>query len=467
MDESRSTATTVLIALLAVTAMGIGSGASIGAGTGTGAGTGIGAGTGAAVGNAAGPVGPAATNLVSAQQDGACSFPVTVTDASGTEVSLQEEPERIVVLAPSDAQTLWAIGARERVVGMPVDQFTSYLNGTEGKTDVTNDDGSVNVEQVVGLQPDVVFAASVTPNQTVSQLRQAGITVYQTALATSIEDVYGVTERYGRLTGACAGANETVEEMRTRVSEIESAANGSDVEEPPVLYYFYNFTAGTGTHIDDVVQTAGARNIAVQAGISGYQQVNAEIVASRNPEWIVHPSGAPIPQGQPYSGTTALQENRTVTLEANLIQQPGPRIVYPLTTLARALHPEAMNETDLTPVDFSASSASEANANATGAAGATGTATESPIVADGGNATVTETTAAATTTTATVSDTGGSGAATTTNGGATTTTGETEAGTDTGTGASDATTGTSGPGFGLVAGVVALLAVALLVRYRN
>ena len=241
---------------------------------------------------------PTATAPIAAQQGSPeCSFPVTVTDASGTDVSLREEPERIVVLAPSDAQTLWAIGARGNVVGMPTGQYTSYLNGTQGKTDVTNNDGSVNAEQVVGLQPDIVFAASVTPNETVAQLRGAGLTVYSTGLATSIEDVYGVTERYGRLTGNCEGANETVREMRTRVNEIEEAIDGSD--RPPALYYFYNFTAGQGTHINDVLQAAGARNIAAQAGITGYERISAEIVASRNPEWIVHPADSPVPQGQP------------------------------------------------------------------------------------------------------------------------------------------------------------------------
>lgn len=423
--------------------------ATVGTGVGTSV-TAVGAGT---VSDSA--TQPAATNPVAAQQGAtACSFPTTVIDATGTEVTVREEPQRIVVLAPSDAQTLWAIGAREKVVGMPVDQYTSYLDGTQGKADVTNADGSVNTERVVGLQPDVVFAANVTPPETVRQLRGAGLTVYTTRLATSIEDVYGVTERYGQLSGECAGANETVSEMRTRVSEIEAAVNGT--EEPPVLYYFYNYTAGTGTHIQDVVQTAGARNIAAQAGISGYQPVNAEIVASRNPEWIVHPSGAPIPGSQPYSTTTALQENQTVTLDANLLQQPGPRIVLPLTRLARALHPEAMNETTLTPVDFSAASApGSGTANASGTnASANATATEAPMAADGGNGTVT--TVDATDTTATAGD------AETTAGG----TGGTDAGTGT-TAEGTETTGTSGPGFGLVGAVVAVLAAALLARYRG
>jgi iron complex transport system substrate-binding protein len=395
---------------------------------------------------------PGMTAPIAPQQDSPeCSFPTTVTDATGSEVTLQEAPDRIVVLAPSDAQTLWAIGAREAVVGMPVGQYTAYLNDTQGKTDVVREDGSVTTEQVVGLQPDVVFAASVTPNETVRQLRQAGLTVYSTNLATSIEDIYDVTERYGRLTGRCEDATETVSQMRTRVSEIENATGESD--QPPALYYFYNFTAGQGTHIDDVLQTAGARNIAARAGISGYKPINSEIVANRSPEWIVHPDASPIPQGQPYSSTPALEENRTVALDSNLIQQPAPRIIYSLTKLARALHPEAMREANLSSVDVSSQAANASGVGAGASAGTNGTstATEAPVAADGENATVGPTT--------TTADAGTGGDRTTTASGEA---GTTAGGTDGGT-----ATETTGPGFGLLGAIIALLAVALLVRQRD
>jgi iron complex transport system substrate-binding protein len=412
------------------------------------------------------PTSGAAAPIAAQQGSQGCSFPTTVTDATGTEVTLQEQPDRIVVLAPSDAQTLWAIGAREAVVGMPIGQYTAYLNGTQGKIDVVADDGSVNTEQVVGLQPDVVFAASVTPNETVAQLRQAGLTVYSTDLATSIEDVYGVTERYGRLTGNCEDANETVSEMRTRVNEIENAVDESD--QPPALYYFYNFTAGQGTHINDVMETAGARNIAAQAGITDYEQISAEIVASRNPEWIVHPADSPVPQGQPYSSTAALEENQTVALRTNLIQQPAPRIVYPLTRLARALHPEAMNEANLSAIDFSSqagatnASGTDAGANATAGTdgtNGTGTGTKAPVAADGGNATVSPTSTADV-------DAGGTGTTASTAGEGAATEG-TGSGTEAGTTGTATTTETTGPGFGLLGAVIALLAVALLARYRD
>jgi iron complex transport system substrate-binding protein len=359
------------------------------------------------------------------QQSGGegCSFPVTMTDTTGSEVTIDSEPQRIVALQPSDTQTLWAIGARETVVGAQLNQYTSYLNDTEGIPNVVNQDGSVNTERVVELNPDLVLAANVTDPATIEQLRGAGLTVYAGGSPSSIEGVYDTTARYGRLAGACAGANETVTVMRDRVTAVERAVEGA--ERPSTLYYFYEFTAGTGTFTADIIETAGADNIAANANISGYQSISPEIVAASNPEWIIYPSGATIPAGQPWDGTTAVQRNQTVALNANYVQQPAPRLVIPLTRVARALHPDAMSEADLPPVEFGPTGTTGgASTNTTNAADES-----EPTVANEGNGTEASSTKAA--------------------------------------GSGSETTDASGPGFGVLAGAIALLTAGLLARRRG
>jgi iron complex transport system substrate-binding protein len=270
-----------------------------------------------------------------------CSYPVTLTDTTGTEVTLGEPPERVVALQPSDAQTLWAIGAQERVVGMPVTQYTDYLDDRDQTTNVKNEDGSVNVEQVVGLNPDVVIAANATRIETVRQLRDAGLTVYHFETTESLAGIRENIETIGQLAGKCAGAADTAASFQERVETVQRASEMAD-DRPSVLYYFFSFTTGDGTHIHDVIETAGGENVAASAGLSGYQSLSAEIVADRNPEWIVYPDDASVPTGAPYNGTTAVQENQTVALRRNYISQPGPRVVIPLTRLARTWHPEAL-----------------------------------------------------------------------------------------------------------------------------
>ncbi len=355
----------------------------------------------------AGAMAPAA----STHQQTDCSFPFERTDATGTEVTLEEAPQRIVALQASSAQVLWEVGAQDRVVGMPVRSYTSYLNGSEEKTDVLTEDGSgVDVEQVVALEPDLVIAPDVVPNSTVTQLRDAGITVYKFDFDRSIAGIYEKTERVGRLVGNCEQATTTIEEMRTEVERIESAVEGR--ERPDALYYFYNFTAGNGTFIDEIITTAGGDNVAAQAGISGFRQISDEVVAERNPDWVIHPSDAPLPQREPFTSTTAYEQNQTLSVNANYMNQAAPRVVIPMLEIARALHPEAFG-------------------NGTG----NGTVTATP-----GNGTTTP----------------GDGTATET--AAPTTADGSPAETATPTSSGD------GPGFGIAATLVALVAAALLTR---
>jgi iron complex transport system substrate-binding protein len=269
-----------------------------------------------------------------------CSFPVTATDTTGTEVTVDERPERIVALQPSDAQILWDIGAQDRVVGMAKTQYTAYLPGRADKTNVQGDSG-VSVEQVIGLQPDVVIASNVTNIETVRQLRAAGITVYHFGQVTSLSEIDRNIRTVGQLVGSCEGGDAAATEFEVAVERARTASETA-TDRPDVLYYFFDFTTGTGTHIHDVIETAGGNNLAADAGLEGYRQVNTELVVERDPAWIVYPDDATLPASEAYNGTTAYQEGQTVALRYDYINQPGPRVALPLTKLAKTWHPEAL-----------------------------------------------------------------------------------------------------------------------------
>jgi len=282
-----------------------------------------------------------ATGPVAADHAGeGCSFPVTESDMTGTEVTVDGPAEEVVVLDASSAQVFWEIGARDRVVGMPVEEFTAYLEGAEERRDVT-DGQQVLVERVVELEPDLVIAPNYLDEQTVAQLRGAGLTVYQLGLEDSFEAIYAKTELYGHLVGECEAAGRTVAETRDEIEEIRAAVEGR--ERPRVLYYFFGFAAGEGTFIHDIVETAGGANVAAEAGMEGYAEISDEVVVERDPEWIVSPAHAGLPEGEPYASTTALRENRTLVVDENLVSQAGPRVVEPLRVMAETFHPEAFD----------------------------------------------------------------------------------------------------------------------------
>ena len=287
---------------------------------------------------------PAGAAAVTTQEG--CSFPVTETDATGTEVTVDVEPERVVTLSPSAAQTMWEIGAKEKVVG--VNQYASYLEGADERANVSGSGQNfVNAEKVVDLEPDLVLAPDVIPDDTVATLREAGLTVYNFGPSETVEDVIEKTELTGRLVGECDGASETVAHMEERISTVEETIEGQD--SPRVLYVFFGYTAGDGTFIDEIITTAGGTNVAAEAGIEGYQQISEETVVEQDPEWIMLNSDGPtVPQSAAYNATTAVQQGQTIVADANYISQPGPRVVQPITKLVQAFFPEAWEAANAT-----------------------------------------------------------------------------------------------------------------------
>lgn len=267
-----------------------------------------------------------------------CSFPVTMTDATGTDVTIQEEPARVVTLSPSAAQTMWEIDAREKVVG--VTKYAEYLDGASTRTQISTTEQMVSIETVVNLTPDLVLAPNVVSTETVEKLREAAVPVYYFPQAESIEDVYSKTHRIGRLTGECDGAGTTVSWMKERISTAQLAAENQD--QPDVLYLFFGHTAGKETFINKIIETAGGNNIAVAANITGYKQLSEEVVLEQNPDWIIQNSENPIGvRPSVLNQTTAIQHNQTVTIQIEHLNQPAPRIVYAITKLAESFYPEA------------------------------------------------------------------------------------------------------------------------------
>ncbi|KAB1196664.1 MULTISPECIES: PGF-CTERM-anchored ABC transporter substrate-binding protein [Haloferax] len=276
---------------------------------------------------------------VAADHDGQCSFPMTVTDATGTEVTMSEDPERVVTTNPSAAQTMWEIGAKDEVVG--VSQFAQYLDGASEKANVSGS-GGLSVEAVIGLEPDVVLVPNTTytvEKDRIAQLRDAGLTVVVFESGDSLEAVADKVERIGRITGNCEAGTERADEMRTSIENMERALE--DVERPVGLNVFFGYAAGGETFISEIMTTGGLRNGAAEAGFTGFGEINEELVVEMNPEYLVVPSHAPIPSSPAYNSTTAIEEGNVVVVDANNLQQPAPRAIDASETILKAVHPDA------------------------------------------------------------------------------------------------------------------------------
>ena len=279
-----------------------------------------------------------------------CEFPIEVEDATGETVEIEEEPEEIVILAPSVAQHVWEIGAEDKVTGMPVNQFTEYLEGSEERTHVlTEGEQGFDVpdtEVIIDLEADLILSPNVTPEEAVDELRDSGETVFHYPLAGNFEDIMTLVERTGQLVGECDEAAEVTEDMAERIDIVEQAT--ADVEEPRVFYDLGStFTVNADAFEHELLTIAGADNIAadVEAEFGGaYPQISAETVLDRDPEYVVTTDGAPLSDFAGYEDTTALQNDQVIEVNGNYISQHAPRTVDVLVEVAEELHPEAMEE---------------------------------------------------------------------------------------------------------------------------
>jgi len=271
------------------------------------------------------------------------TFPLTLTDDLGNEVTIEAEPQRIVSMAPSHTQILYALGLGDKVVG--VTEYCSYPPEAQEKAKVGGF-SNIDLEQVVGLNPDLVLGTSIHVQGVRPALVERGLKVMLINPET-VEDVLEKIVLVGKVTGREGTATALAAELRGRIEatmhKVQKAGN-----KPRVYWELSNdlYTAGPGSFIDDLIVRAGGINIAADAK-EQWPQLNLEALILADPEVIVladHPYGetAEGVKARPgWADISAVKNDRIVeVLDDDLVSQPGPRVAEALEFVAKALHPE-------------------------------------------------------------------------------------------------------------------------------
>jgi iron complex transport system substrate-binding protein len=299
---------------------------------------------------AAQPPTPAPAAAVAAPTTAAPAAPaaLTITDALGRQVTLDGAPARIVSLAPSITEILFAVGAGPQVVG--VTQFCNYPPEADALPEVGGFTAkTISVEAIVDLTPDLVLAGSAAQQPVVEALEQLGIP----ALVfdpTSFEEVYANIQQVGYATGHVAEADELVASMRGRVKAVADVVAAIPAEErPSVFWEVFDeplMTAGPNTFIGQMIDLAGAKNIFADA-TEDYPQISAETILERDPAIILGPSShgdkltPELVAARPGWGElSAVKAGRVHLLDGDTTSRPGPRLADALEELAKTLYPE-------------------------------------------------------------------------------------------------------------------------------
>ncbi len=273
--------------------------------------------------------------------------PLTFTDGLGREVKLNGPAQRVVSLAPSNTEILFAIGAGDQVVGR--DQLSDFPEAAKALTDIGSTFDALNTEQIVSLKPDLVLAAEINTPVQVKQLEDLGLTVYYLKNPLTLEEMYGNLETVAQLTGHKEEAATLIESLKARVAAIDKKI--ASISSRPNVFYELDatdpakpYTAGKGTFITQLIDRAGGHNIA--ADLDGYPQMSLEQVVAADPAFIILGDARygitleSIAQRPGWENLTAVKNGQVVPFNDDLVSRPGPRLVDALEELAKLLRPE-------------------------------------------------------------------------------------------------------------------------------
>ena len=272
---------------------------------------------------------------------------LTFTDGLGREITLNGPAQRIVSLAPSNTEILFAIGAGDQVIGR--DQLSDYPEAAKSVTDVGPAFDALNTELIVSLKPDLVLAAEINPPEQVKTLEDLGLTVYYLNNPHTLEEMYGNLEIVAQLTGHEQEAATLIESLKKRVAVVDEKI--APISSRPGVFYELDssdpakpFTAGKDTFITLLIERAGAHNIASE--LEGYPQMSLEQIVAADPAFIILGDARygvtpeSIAQRPGWENLSAVKNGKVVPFNDDLVSRPGPRLVDELEELAKLFRPE-------------------------------------------------------------------------------------------------------------------------------
>ena len=267
----------------------------------------------------------------------------TLIDDLGRHIVLLRPAQRIISLAPSVTETLYAVGAQKNLVGDTV--YCDYPSAAKGLPHVG---GTLdpNAEKILALHPDLIIMATqtVSASEADSYAQRWHTPVFVCAASTYVGVIHDIA-LLGALAGNACKTRSVVQQMRSTLNKVRRlVAHRAPPHVFVVVWQDPLMAAGGASYIGDLVRLAGGINIAENDG--AYPNYSPERLLQQNPDVILmgdhgltlHPAVLKFPAA---SALAAVRHHRAFAVPSDWTDRPGPRLWLGLLTIARVLHPKA------------------------------------------------------------------------------------------------------------------------------
>ena len=283
------------------------------------------------------------------QKDEAGAF-LCLSDSYNRAIKLDKEPEKIISLSPGITEMLFLLNAEDKIIGI-----SDYCNYPEETQQIRKVGGlqNINIENIISLQPDVVLIGSIIPKNEVEKLEKSGITVIAIKQEEKLEGMLDALQMLGQIVNNELGADSLIVYYSNRLEEYQAQNAKYKVQEndtrlPPTVYYVVSFgaagdfTAPANSHINEMIQHAGGRNIG--EALTGWN-ISREYLFAQNPDiiFIRTEDLSYFVKTYPYNLLDAVKANRVYPIESGWIDVISPRNFWAIEMMREKIRTVSQN----------------------------------------------------------------------------------------------------------------------------
>ena len=262
---------------------------------------------------------------------------ITVNDDDGKPVTLEKPAQRVVALAPHVTELLFAAGGAEKIVGA-----VSYSDYPEAAKQVprVGDNRQVDLERLLAMKPDLLVVwRHGTSERQIDQLRQLGIPIFHSE-PKKLDQIADNLEKMGKLLGTEPAANAAAKELRQKLA----ALRAQYAARPPVRVFYQVWDKPlytlNGEHIvSDALKVCAGQNIFADQKVTA-PVVSVEAVLEADPEAVfatTEKDYGGVSLWRPYKTFKATKQDNLFTIDGNLLNRAGPRMIAGTAVLCEKL----------------------------------------------------------------------------------------------------------------------------------